>query len=101
MSSLKTLAVDPVTEIGQTAYIPSSKPETQRAILAATLGDGVSIIYNDLRCLETQIMKVACRSIGARIEEKTDRLEISGTGGKSCRIRKSLMRLALDWFSGY
>jgi 3-phosphoshikimate 1-carboxyvinyltransferase len=61
--------------------VPSSKPETQRAILAATLAKGVSHISNDLRCLETETMKTACRSIGAIIQEKGDSLEIQGIGG--------------------
>ncbi|MDX7999989.1 3-phosphoshikimate 1-carboxyvinyltransferase [Xenorhabdus sp. Reich] len=82
MSSLKYLAVNPGNYLLHSAYIPSSKPETQRAILAASLADGKSIINNDLRCLETNTMKEACRSIGAQIIEEPERLIIYGTGGK-------------------
>ena len=75
------LQVNPLHGFGGQATIPSSKPETQRAILAATLASGVSIIQNDLRCLETETIKNACRSIGAVIHEKTGHLEIHGIGG--------------------
>ena len=75
------LQVNPLHGFSGEVNIPSSKPETQRAIIAATLASGVSIIYNDLRCLETETMKNACRNIGAIIHEKLDHLEIHGIGG--------------------
>ncbi len=74
------LRVNPVTELKGKAVIPSSKPETQRAILAATLAKGRSRIDNDLRCVETTTMKDACRAIGAIIHEHEGYLEIDGVG---------------------
>jgi 3-phosphoshikimate 1-carboxyvinyltransferase len=74
------LQVNTLDKLGGTASVPSSKPETQRAILAATLAKGVSVVRNDLRCLETTTMKEACRSIGAIIHEKDGYLEIHGVG---------------------
>lgn len=74
------LHVNPAKKLSGHATIPSSKPETQRAIIAATLANGKSIIRNDLRCLETTSMKNACRSIGAIIEEKDGYLEVTGVG---------------------
>lgn len=62
--------------------VPASKPETQRAIIIAALADGVSHIYNDLRCVETKTMINACRSIGAKIIEHDEHLEIQGISGK-------------------
>ena len=59
---------------------PSSKPETQRAILIAALADGQSVIVNDLRCQETETMVEACRSLGARFEFCEDRVKVTGTG---------------------
>jgi len=64
------LNVNPVRKLSGQATIPSSKPETQRAILAAVLAKGTSIIHNDLRCLETTTMKNACRHFGANLTEK-------------------------------
>ncbi|MEZ9423317.1 3-phosphoshikimate 1-carboxyvinyltransferase [Vibrio lentus] len=75
------LKVNHVEHLGDFATIPSSKPETQRAILAATLAEGMSIVKNDLRCLETTTMKEACRNIGAEIIENDGYLMIHGIGG--------------------
>jgi 3-phosphoshikimate 1-carboxyvinyltransferase len=73
--------VPAITELSGRARIPSSKPETQRAIATAALSSGSSRIYNDLRCLETSTMKAACRAIGAGIHEHGDFLEVQGNGG--------------------
>lgn len=75
------LHVEPIHSLKGYAVTPSSKPETQRAILAATLADGTSIVHNDLRCVETSAMKQACRALGARIDEHAGYLEIRGVGG--------------------
>ncbi|ECV2981208.1 hypothetical protein F2368_06965 [Salmonella enterica] len=57
--------------IRHTPYaIPSSKPETQLANIAATLSTGRSITYNNLRCLETETMKNAYSKLGAKIIEE-------------------------------
>ncbi|EIE5008863.1 hypothetical protein K8N77_003089 [Salmonella enterica] len=53
-----------------TTFTPSSKPETQLAIIAATLSTGRSIIYNNLRCLETETMKNAYSKLRAKIIEE-------------------------------
>jgi 3-phosphoshikimate 1-carboxyvinyltransferase len=78
--------VPSITELGGRARIPSSKPETQRAIIAATLTPGTSRIYNDLRCFEADTMKAACRAVGAVIHEHDGFLEAQGNGGelKAC-----------------
>ncbi|CUI89427.1 3-phosphoshikimate 1-carboxyvinyltransferase [Achromobacter xylosoxidans] len=76
------LRVEPIKELGTRMNVPASKPETQRAILAATLADGTSIIRNDLRCTETETMKIACAQLGAKIEEAADALFVTGTGGR-------------------
>jgi 3-phosphoshikimate 1-carboxyvinyltransferase len=74
------LHVEPVRSLAGRAVTPSSKPETQRALLAATLARGRSVLHNDLRCVETSTMKEACRAIGAVIDEKDGHLEIQGVG---------------------
>jgi 3-phosphoshikimate 1-carboxyvinyltransferase len=75
------LKVDPIDSFSGTFRVPSSKPETQRAILAGTLAEGTSRVYNDLRCDETETMKNACRAFGAEITEHDGFLEIRGIGG--------------------
>src|SRR5262245_41017066 len=76
----KLLKVQPIDGFGGVFQIPPSKPETQRAILAASLGDKTSRIFNDLRCAETATMKSACRALGAEIIERADHLEVHGIG---------------------
>jgi 3-phosphoshikimate 1-carboxyvinyltransferase len=76
---MKLLKVYPSRGIsGGSINTPSSKPETQRAILTATLAGGTSRVSNDLRCLETTIMKDACRAIGSQITEYPNYLEVTG-----------------------
>ncbi|HTJ66779.1 MAG TPA: 3-phosphoshikimate 1-carboxyvinyltransferase [Actinospica sp.] len=76
----KLLRVEPLESFAGTFRMPASKPETQRAILAGTLAEGVSRVRNDLRCDETTTMKNACRVLGATIVEHEDHLEIRGRG---------------------
>ena len=61
--------------------VPSSKPQTQRALLTAALAGGTSTIYNDLRCRETAAMVAACEAIGARVERHADRMVVTGING--------------------
>jgi 3-phosphoshikimate 1-carboxyvinyltransferase len=82
------LKVDPVDSFSGTFRVPSSKPETQRAILVGTLAEGTSRVYNDLRCDETETMKDACRAFGAEITEHDGYLEIRGVGGTLPEIRR-------------
>ena len=74
------LIVHPTQSLLPDMSVPASKPETQRAILTASLGQGISRISNDLRCLETDTMKNACRQLGAHIEECDGYLEVKGFG---------------------
>ncbi|KUF18272.1 3-phosphoshikimate 1-carboxyvinyltransferase [Streptomyces silvensis] len=82
------LQVDPIDSFSGTFRVPSSKPETQRAILTGTLAEGTSRIYNDLRCDETETMKNACRAFGAKIAERDGFLEIQGVGRSQSHIRR-------------
>lgn len=59
---------------------PASKPETQRALIMAALADGLTKISYPLVARETLVMIEACRSLGAKIAQHEDRLEVSGTG---------------------
>lgn len=67
---------------GGVFVIPSSKPETQRALVTAALAEGRSHIYNDLRCRETEATRNGLRALGARIEEFDGRLDIHGVAGR-------------------
>jgi len=84
----KWLKSTPIKAFGGTFAAPASKPETQRAILAATLADGASQVFGDLRCVETDLMKAACRDLGATIIEHSGHLEIAGVAGRPRATRR-------------
>ena len=58
--------------------IPSSKSQTLRAILFASLAKGKSTIYNPLISPDSSAMIEACKKIGVTIEQFSNRLEIEG-----------------------
>jgi 3-phosphoshikimate 1-carboxyvinyltransferase len=62
--------------------IPSSKSQTLRAILFASLAQGESTIYDYLPATDTQTMINACRLFGATLNVSYNRIEIDGTNGK-------------------
>ena len=61
---------------------PPSKSYTHRAVIVASLAASESIIENPLLSDDTLYTIDACRSLGADIELKDDRLKIIGTGGQ-------------------
>jgi 3-phosphoshikimate 1-carboxyvinyltransferase len=61
--------------------IPASKSHTIRALVVATLADGVSEITNPLDSLDTRAAVDACRALGGRITTG-DAWQVEGVGGK-------------------
>lgn len=61
---------------------PPSKSYTHRAVILASLAAGESTIRSPLISGDTLYTIDACRSLGADIELKDDRLMITGTGGQ-------------------
>ena len=61
---------------------PPSKSYTHRAVILATLAAGESIIESPLLSDDTLYTINACRYLGADITLDSDRLKITGTGGK-------------------
>ncbi len=61
---------------------PGSKSLTNRAILLASLADGVSTLRNPLlEADDARVMIRAVRQLGAAVEERDGSLEIRGVGG--------------------
>jgi len=58
---------------------PSSKSMTQRAIAAAMLADGQSIIYNPSYCDDSLAAMSIAVGLGARVEPKVNELKINGS----------------------
>ncbi len=59
---------------------PASKSMTQRAIAAALLADGQTIIYNPSYCDDSLAAMSIAVGLGARVEPQPDELKINGTG---------------------
>jgi len=64
-----------------TVEIPASKSHTIRAVAIASLADGVSEIINPLVSEDSDAAVVACRALGARVEQ-AERWIVTGTGGR-------------------
>jgi len=60
--------------------IPSSKSHTIRAVIIASLAQGRSELINPLFSEDTKAAIQACERLGAKIEQKSDRLIIEGFG---------------------
>jgi 3-phosphoshikimate 1-carboxyvinyltransferase len=91
--------VEPSSIKGQ-LKAPSSKSMTQRAIAAALLADGQSIIYNPSYCDDSlAAMSIAC-GFGARVEPRPSELKISSTGIlKESKLNCGESGLAIRMFS--
>ena len=78
---MKEILVRPSALRGACA-VPSSKSQTIRAILFASLADGESRIMNHLVSPDSDAMIEACRQLGAGIEQFDTELRIQGVAGR-------------------
>ncbi len=62
--------------------VPGSKSHTIRAIAAALMAEGTSIVRAPLESADTRSTLEAAKLLGAKVCEHLDRWEITGTGGK-------------------
>jgi len=62
--------------------VPGSKSHTIRAIAAALMAEGTSIVRVPLESADTRSTLEAAKLLGAKVCEHLDRWEITGTGGK-------------------
>lgn len=61
--------------------LPPSKSYTNRALVAASLAHGPSIIRNPSASDDSIVMVRALRQFGIEIDQKKERLEVNGSGG--------------------
>jgi 3-phosphoshikimate 1-carboxyvinyltransferase len=79
---------------------PPSKSMTQRAIAAAVLADGQSIILNPSYCDDSLAAMSIAVSLGARVEPDADRMKITGYGEiKEKKLNCGESGLAIRMFS--
>jgi 3-phosphoshikimate 1-carboxyvinyltransferase len=88
------------SEIKGKLKAPSSKSMTQRAIAAALLADGQSIIHNPSYCDDSLAAMSIAVGLGARVEPLAHELKITGTGVlKESRLNCGESGLAIRMFS--
>jgi len=75
---LTDLIVKRTEMLSGTVRAPPSKAYTHRALIAASLSDGRSILENALVCDDTLATINACRLVGAKITEAKDAFEVAG-----------------------
>ena len=74
--------IKPLSHINTTVGIPGSKSITHRAIIAASLADGESLLKNFLTCEDTLYTANALQEMGVKFSFEDDNLRVSGTGGR-------------------
>ena len=70
------------SDLNATVRIPGSKSITHRAVIAASLADGRSVLKDFLKCEDTLYTINALRDIGVQITIKGNNLVVEGRGGK-------------------
>lgn len=77
MKEIKT-----ISHLDGTVAMPGSKSITHRALIAAGLASGESLLRNYLECEDTLYTINALRELGAIISIENANLRVRGTGGK-------------------
>ncbi len=70
------------SNLSGTTVLPSSKSQSLRAVLFASLAQGTSMIENALPSPDIAAMISACRQLGAFIKQQGNRYIITGVNGK-------------------
>ena len=80
------IEIEPVATIDAIVEVPGSKSLTQRALIAAALADGASVLAGPLASEDTSYTMTALRAMGIRIDDSDPaRWRVEGCGG---RIRR-------------
>ena len=74
--------IKPVSSLNTTVWIPGSKSVTHRAIIAASLAKGESLLQSFLECEDTGYTTSALQKLGVNIFPERENLRVVGTGGK-------------------
>jgi 3-phosphoshikimate 1-carboxyvinyltransferase len=84
--------VKPKPHVNSTLRMPGSKSITHRALIAASLASGDSLLQNFLDCEDTRCTMKALQELGVELSVEGDSLRVGGTGGRfePASIRKGL-----------
>ena len=75
------IEIRPVANIEATVSVPGSKSITQRALIAAALADGESLLHGPLVSEDTDYSSRALSLMGVDIDKDVEQWRISGSGG--------------------
>lgn len=87
------LKVKNVSKIQGKVKAPSSKSYSHRAVILASLAKGESNLYNVLLSEDVKSTLSACESLGAKIINKKDHLQVIGGNGKLHNTSKDFIDL--------
>ncbi|MHB8066622.1 MAG: 3-phosphoshikimate 1-carboxyvinyltransferase [Desulfobaccales bacterium] len=74
--------IKPTDKIEATLTLPGSKSYTHRALVAASMAAGESLLTNPLDAEDTRFTAQALAKMGAGIDWLEDRVQVQGTGGR-------------------
>lgn len=74
--------IKPIDKIQATLTLPGSKSYTHRALVAASLAPGDSLLRNPLDAEDTRFTAQALARLGAGIDWREDRVQVQGAGGR-------------------
>ncbi len=77
-----TIEIRPTDKIQATLTLPGSKSYTHRALVAASLAQGESLLTNALDAEDTRFTAQALARLGAGIDWREDGVRVQGTGGR-------------------
>ncbi len=76
------IEIKPVSKVDAIVTVPGSKSLTQRALIAAALGDGSSKLIGPLASEDTSYTSKALEQMGITMERGDDSWTVHGSGGK-------------------
>lgn len=83
------IEIKTVEKLDVSLKVPGSKSLTQRALIAAALAEGESILKNPLDSEDTQYTSAALAQVGVKIEKGED-WRVFGNGGKVSKSEKDI-----------
>ncbi len=80
--SVTAKEIKPLNHIDATLTLPGSKSYTHRALIAAALAEGKSVLRNALKAEDTELTAQALGKLGAVLDWQDRTVIIQGTGGR-------------------
>jgi 3-phosphoshikimate 1-carboxyvinyltransferase len=76
------IEITPLSHCAGVVTIPGSKSYTHRALILSSLAGGESVLFNTLRCEDTERTAEALIKFGVSVSWENDQVRVLGTGGK-------------------